>query len=362
MNLSLYSLVQSLISKGAKVAQEAPMDASAPNPTSIRLKPATKHFLDCQAEALNTSTQSLIAMILDGVAEASTNKTASALRSMRERFFYLFEAHGVNMPQIVSILSHRGFTLSALNDQNRLLDLLTHENIVYISSLFSIDPQWLSGRSDSRVTHGSVQKWYKEVYNTARKLLEYSALGLSPCVIFIRQSRAKFREAHAKNDNTATEPIGFAVRLKKTTNDGVEYFVYQMFEFERWNYSRCRSEYKLLIAFCTEAFNFVSYDSCEIERESLERLVRGEVVPASILHNSMSERWRPEDYANIRYSVQQEQEDWPAVRAEYDREGYSKLISNFSRQRTEIRQRLLQGEVPRWHWDHPCDVAVEGGV
>lgn len=72
MTVSLIDLLQNLVLKGNETAKALPLKNNIP-PTSIRLKSATKNFIDAQAMALNTSSHSLISMILDGVTEMGMN-------------------------------------------------------------------------------------------------------------------------------------------------------------------------------------------------------------------------------------------------------------------------------------------------
>lgn len=73
---SLAALVQHQIARGARIAREIEPQHPWPKPcrgapTSIRLEPGTLHFLQSQAVALNMSLQSVICVILDGVAQAT---------------------------------------------------------------------------------------------------------------------------------------------------------------------------------------------------------------------------------------------------------------------------------------------------
>jgi hypothetical protein len=130
-------------------------------------------------------------MILDGVAESTVSETSAALRTIRERFFYLFDAHGIDMPGIVSILKDRGFRLSTLSSSDALLDLLTTDTIRYISQLFHIVPNWLSGSGEQITRFSSDLAWYKNQSHACRRIIEYNAEGLRPTVIFIRRVGAR---------------------------------------------------------------------------------------------------------------------------------------------------------------------------
>ena len=189
MKISLESLLQGLVNKGSAAVRSSTPKLNEPSaPTSIRLKPATKHFLDCQANALNTSVQSLISIILDGVAEMTVDNTSGTLRTIRERFFYLFQTHHLDLPSIVSVMKAHNYTLSSLDNPARLLDLLDNKSIQYLAKIFFVRPEWISGASDSVFKTGVDVRWYKNVYFAGEKLLQYAKQGLKPHVL-LRQLR-----------------------------------------------------------------------------------------------------------------------------------------------------------------------------
>ena len=65
MDISLETILQALVARGTRTARTTPPKSEERQPTSIRLNPKTRHFLEAQADALNTSLQSIIGMILD---------------------------------------------------------------------------------------------------------------------------------------------------------------------------------------------------------------------------------------------------------------------------------------------------------
>lgn len=332
MKITLESLLKHLVNGGTRAARASMPESSAPSaPTSIRLKPVTKHFLDCQATALNTSVQSLISMILDGVAEMTLdNQTALMLQKINERFFTLFQAHEIDLPGIVSVMKEHGFTLSALGRPDRVLDLLDQESIQYLAKTFFVRPEWISGARDLVIGGGVDVRWYKNVYGAGVKLLSYAKQGLKPHVMFIRRERADFAAAREDNDSGTSErePIGIVVRLFRKTDDGVNFTVYEVWEFERWNYSPCREQIKLLIAFCGRAHGLITYDGYELPAEDIKSLVSGSVIPSIVLKISLPVTWYPDDYASIKDEVTKEMDEWPSIQKEYERGSrYEDLIN-----------------------------------
>ncbi|MGK5065182.1 hypothetical protein [Janthinobacterium sp. LB3P112] len=329
MKISLESLLQRLVLKGSEAARSTSPDPGTSAPTSIRLKPATRHFLDCQSLALNTSVQSVISMILDGVAEMTVDNTSGALRTIRERFFYLFQSHELDLPGIVSVMKQQGFTLSTLDNPARILDLLDQKAIRHLAETFFVRPEWISGARNSVIELGVDVRWYKNVYAAAKKLLKYAELGYRPHVMFLRREYANFANARADNDSGKAdpEPIGVAVRLYRSTDDGVSFTTYEVWSFERWNYWRCREQIKLLIAFCDQAHRLISYAGYELPNEDIEALQVCKAMPAVIMKKIHQVSWYPDDYACLRDKVTKETEDWPLIQKQYEDGKYDRMLN-----------------------------------
>lgn len=331
MNFSLENLIRGLVSRGASNYLARPAEGTIA-PTSIRLKPTTRAFLECQAESLNTSLQSVITMILDGVEEATTDKIGRGLSSIRERFFYLFSAHGISLPQTAEILKEFGYTLSTLESPSRLLDLLNPKAISFLARTFFVEPTWISGSSD-RVVNVSNFSWYKNTHASIRRLLEYQANGLRPHVIFIRRSNADFKAAREDDDHGLAdkEPVGVSVRLTYNTADGGHYYIYDTWAFERWNYHKTRSDIKLLVAACTEIRSMypssrVSFSGHSLPEAEIESIVMGKSLPCVVLNQIGQATWYPDDYADIRGGVTEEAEDWELTKKAYESGKYSDFI------------------------------------
>lgn len=330
MLASFESLLGRLVRNGTDSAKRTPVVDGDKTPTSIRLKPQTKHFIDHQAEALGTSTQAVINMILDGVAQASTDSTAGTLRTIRERFFFLFQAHKLDLPGIVSVMKPYGFRLSDLDNASRLLDLIDQASIQHVAQTFFVEPDWVSGVSSWPVRTERIEtRWYKNVHSVAKRLISYHEQGLQPHVMFIRRERADFAAARLDNDKTDAhhEPVGVVVRLQRTTSDGLAFEVYETWEFERWSYWRCREQLKLLIAFCDQARGLVTYAGYEVPEDKLDGLKSGRTLAAIALDRVGHVGWFPDDYASMRDKVTEEPTDWPTIRDEYVKGKYEDIIT-----------------------------------
>jgi hypothetical protein len=304
---------------------------------SIRLRPATKQFLECQAEALNTSIQSLITMILDGVSETTLDSTKGDLRTIKERFFYLFQSHGLDLPSIVSVMKQHKITLSVLGDSTRLFDLIDQQLIQFLASTFHVNPKWISGADNSIIASSDVVNWYKNVHGVGCRLLRNALNGLQPYVMFIRRSGANFKAAREDDDHgkAEREPIGIVVRLHHTTADGVKFETFEAYEFERWNYSRCREQLKLLVIFCEQASDFIRFNGYQMPEEEIKLLASHQAMPAVLMKRLGGVTWYPNDYASLKDKVTMEIDDWKWVKEQYRREGFDKLIDH-AREEVEV--------------------------
>lgn len=316
--------MQRLTARGTQVAQSTPIPDDR-SPTTIRLKPATKHFLQCQATALNTSVQGLVDAILDGVAEATLDTPAAKIRSIRERFFLLIQAHHLDLPATVELLADEGFTLSALGNDDRLLDLMTPQAIKRLSEIFFVNPNWLSGKHGNAIEVGYNVRWYKSVHSMAQRLIELRRQGLRPELMFIRRRGADFARAYDDNDKGKwqAEPVGIVMRVVKSTASGTDFTCYEVWEFERWNYEPCRRDLKLLIAFCEQLrLHVVGH---ELREEAIDHLLSGRQLPAEILFGLGCVTWHPDDYVGFAYEVRHEAEEWPSVAKQYLKSGLPEL-------------------------------------
>lgn len=160
-------------------------------------------------------------------------------------------------------------------------------------------------------------RWYKNVPTFARQLVEHAKAGLRPEVMIIRRHRADFEKAFEDNDAGKAPPehVGVVLRLIRSTASGTTFTTYQLWEFERWNYWRCREQMKMLIAYCEQLR--VSVVGHELDQVALDQLVACKKLPITLLDRLGAVTWHPEDYASFRFEVRQERKEWTHVASEY---------------------------------------------
>lgn len=332
--LSLQALLSKLVSVGVEKTKNAPSEETENKPTSIRLEPDVRRFIKSQAEALGASEQSVIAMILRGVVEMSTDQTTGDLRTIRERFLYLFHIHKIDLPSTAFLLKEYGFSLSALGNNDQLLDLITPEVINNIADLFHVRPQWISGATDAPIELGTEVRWYKNVFRMASKLIEYKKKGLKPHVMFIQQKGAEFDKAFLDNDSGKAdeEPIGVIIRLTHEYPNEISFKTYEAWDFERWNYWRCREQIKLLICFCDQASqkHLLSYGGYSLSSNAIRTLTSQMGLPIIVAKEIHQVTWHPEDYASIRFKIEHEKNEWETIATEYRKNKLDSLLEEGS--------------------------------
>ncbi len=322
MNVNFEALLQKLVGRGRQIALHQTPTQERP-PLTIRLQPQTRAFVEGQAEAMSTSVQSVISMILDGVALTTVDAPSGGLRAIRERFFMLFGEHGFDLPGISTLLAPQGFTLSALGNNDRLLDLLTHPTLDHLAATFFVRSDWLTAASD-RVATAEVN-WYGSLLGAARQLLEHRRDGLSPELLFVRREGADLdRAADDRADTPALrEDVMPVLRLRREAPGREPFRVYQLWENERWNYFKCRHKLKLLIAFCEHIR--VPVHGHQLSADRFDALRSGQQLPVSLLTRLGAASWCPDDYAGFEVRPSREPEEWEAIKGSYQSGGLAEL-------------------------------------
>lgn len=320
---SITQILQALRLRGDTLARATPASTTPVTPLGIRLRPSTREYLAAQAEAFGIPLATMISTLLDGIVEASRDAPASAVRTIRERLIFLLETHGMSYPVAAALLQQYGFTLSTFENPSRLVDLMTPQAIEFIAYSFRVSRQWISAASDNAMSDDTVLYWYKNPESGPRRLLEYRALGRDPRVLFVRRQGAKFDECYRDGyELDPEEPIGVVVELTHKMDSGEKFTYYEPWEFERWNYRKCRDFIKLLIAFVDQAAARGLLNppfGVELPSVAIDNLLNGRAIFASIWQGRSVRysAWDPTDFASLRSDVRQEKAEWISVYDEY---------------------------------------------
>ncbi|MBO9829466.1 hypothetical protein J7373_14535 [Xanthomonas sp. A2111] len=306
-----------------KAASAKPNPDLAGAPTTIRLSPEARAFFAAQAEAFGQiSTSSFIAMTLEGVMRATQSNDPERpqeqlrrrIELSRDRLLYVFQAHGIEPHEIASLLKDFGVTTATLHEESALLSKLTDQMIAHVAEHFHIERSWLSGSQDYRASTAS-QEWYKNTHGAIRTLIQLSKDGLRPEVIVIRRYQADFARSYQEGDSAPHEDVGVLIQTEQKTPNGRPYKVYELWDFERWNYPKCRHYLKALIMWLSRQAKYPShFDRIKlcgrsIDNDLLQKLICGRLLPVEALqlsHKSGS-HWDPQDYVDPESSLETEE-------------------------------------------------------
>ncbi|WP_226905700.1 MULTISPECIES: conjugal transfer protein TraE [Serratia] len=297
---SLSKLVQALIAFGNKTAQaqSKEMDDGRKEITSIRLKPQTRAYLQVQSENLGISVSQLINIMVDGVVSVETTPQKNVIDTMYDRLMMLFESHNLTPLEISRLLKHRGVTLSKLKSRDALLDLITPEMLAEISEWFGVRLTWLNGRGDEIYENNSLT-WYKNTEQMAVSLIQRRIEHGKLDIYVIKRAGVSFAAAEEHDDHKHNLRMGFLLKYRHKVGD-VEFEKYELCEFQRWNYNRCREQLKLVFKFINELAQRttgVYMHGVTVDDNHMEKISLGRVFPSQVKNEfSKQGEWYPEEH------------------------------------------------------------------
>jgi len=292
-NLSFTGLLLRLVGQAPK-----PVDALVPTEqqgkltTSIRLAEGVRHFYEAQAEHLGISLQECLALTLTGVMRSSWEPQASELELQVDRFFSLFEEHGIAATDIPAILKDcSDIEKSDLLERRLLLNKLNKKIFTTLSSLFYIEIGWLRG--ERVLPYQREYRLYKNAFGIARYLTIAKRENRNVRVLFIVQRNTstqilqRLYEAYRRGDDIQEVNVKVIVELEKVVN-GVSLKTYDVFDELRWNYVKCRRDIKLIMMFCNKTG--IRFDGYELPEAAYSSLRNNSILAASVL-NGKRDLW-----------------------------------------------------------------------
>ncbi|WP_228608806.1 hypothetical protein SE336_07965 [Xanthomonas arboricola] len=174
-----------------------------------------------------------------------------------------------------------------------------------------MERSWLSGNQDYCV-RAAEQKWYKNTHGAIQGLIQRLKDGFRPEVIVLRRRQADFKRAYKDGDSAPHEPIGVLIQTERLTPNGRPYKVYEAWDFERWNYPKCRHYLKALIMWLSRQSDHLSFHGRihlkgrSIDNDLLQKLIQGALLPIEAIQLSQKDGvdWYPEDYVDLKSSVE----------------------------------------------------------
>lgn len=295
-------LLQSLLTIGNEKASERMSlvaEVSTKEITSIRLQPQTKAYLQTQSETLGISVSQFINIILDGVvAQETKSSTDNKVNMIYDRIMSIFESHHINPIDMTKMLSSHGITLSKVRSPELFTDAITIDMINDIAQWFSIDYKWLTGETNDIYKTRNII-WYKNIYGMCLEMIKRLYLHNDLKVYVVKNEGVTFEHAEACDNNEKRLDMGFIFSYSININ-GVNFTKYEVCEFQRWNYSRCREHLQAIFYFLdkmdrTSLSRRIRYYGISFHSKIIDTLRSGEVFPVN-LEKEMIETWYPNEH------------------------------------------------------------------
>lgn len=117
----------------------------------------------------------------------------------------------------------------------------------------------------------------------------------------MRRQNAQFSDAYEKGDAVKEEPIGIVIESEEKTREGRKFSVYELWDFERWNYAKCRLYFKALVLWLEKAMQLrlLRFHGIEWQRDILRGVLSGDLLLVeAIKARPFGSVWYPDDYAD----------------------------------------------------------------
>lgn len=285
-------LLQSLITMGNRAAEERISqleEISAKELTTVRLRPETKAYLQSQSESLGVSLSQVINIILDGVVSMEMKPAAyNKINRIYDRIMSLFELHNINPVDMTKMLSGYGIKLSQIRKPDTFIDNLSMDMIKDIADWFSVDYKWIIGETE-RMYSPKENTWYKDAYGFSLTLLEKSFRLPEFKVSIVKNNNVSFEGAEKFDDQFAELHIGFLLSYEHQVN-GVNFTKYEVGEFQRWNYEKCRGYLRFIFYFLDSVRMKIKCQGVSFNEEIVDGLMAGRLFPSTI-KGMLSETW-----------------------------------------------------------------------
>lgn len=232
-------------------------------------------------------------------AQASRYPLKNRLDVMRERFHRLLDAHRVPLSVVPALLDDFGVTLSALDDDRRLADLLSEDLIAFLADTFHVERAWLRGES----RHATLSRplWYKCPDAFCARVVERRAIDPQIHVRFIRDAKPQPRLRALLGQDKLD--MGIIIEDEHVPIAGATFRTYERGEEHAWDYWKTRFFYKAVILFCDQAQERygLQYSGDLLSPEAFVDLTEGTLLPVEALRDGVRGHWNPWEYASATY-------------------------------------------------------------
>lgn len=294
----LTQLFQTLINAGNNLADERlpQIDNTSPKElTTIRLRPETKTYLQAQSEVMGISLSQMISAILDSVTSMEMKSPVdNKLKMIYDRIISLFELHKINPVDMAKMLSQYGLKSSQIRDPDVFIDKLTTDIIKDIAGWFSVDYKWIIGETERVYLSENNKFWYKNAYGFCVGLIQKYFQYRDFKIFVVKRAGVSFEHAEKYEDQGSRLDIGFILSYENEVN-GVTFTKFEVCEFQRWNYAKCRGYLKFVLYFLNKVENKINSCGVSCSDTVIDGLTSGALLPATI-KGMMNNTWNIEQY------------------------------------------------------------------
>lgn len=342
---NLQQILYRLVGEGIRDASKRD-SPPAPGRFPVVVRPETRVFLESQAKALGGSIAGIAGAILDGVALTTMHRDGGpfSLGSVAERFNLLIHEHRLSFPAAAEALKPMGITLHELSNAERLLEALNAERLAQIAKLFSINYDWLVGKSD-QPGNSQGHAWYKNALGAAETMLAAMSEADEVELCVVCPEGTDFSRHDDSNWDKAPHFIPVLIRRRHLPGDEcLELF--DVWEEGRWSYWRCREQIKFVFFFAIWLMlgkkdggrvpGHLHLKGHCVPNEDYVRLRDETAIPASVLAKSRHVDWHPDDYVMPNSPQAKDKEEWLRMRASDDNRSFFDAIEKLYDKATNV--------------------------
>lgn len=286
--MNIEALILKLLSLNKKRGE--PLKDNQKVPTTIRLDPIIRQFLDDTSQSLGISIQELSTMIFKGVMICSQLQNDRQLDKIPQRFLDVFENHKIPVFDIPKFFPNKELKLTTLMSPESILDFIDYSVLEIMEKYFLVNQDWLKGLDPFRITSSrKIYPYFDDLidfiksYRSRENSFTISKFSLLICHRSENQfSYSLFEKAKSFGDTFESQDICVVLKIDHLL-DGISFTTYQPFETLRWNYIKCRHTIKSLIKLARKWRIKVIVGT--IPKNQFTMLTLGKELPAATINN-----------------------------------------------------------------------------
>ena len=210
-----------------------------------------------------------------------------AIYDLASRWLSIFECHGVTRNQIPRLLPSFCLPLDKLNDESKLLELLSDELCTAICNLFNVERSWLDGDSDRVYAPICLDR---SIDTLLAALIETKLRTDESELLVFRTSKRELAEDWRQFG-------ALIIRSKIYTFEEKSIYRYTpIFSLQNWGNQKQRY-YAVRAIWAAHALGFGLLGG-QMNRQNCKDIVEGTKLPESCMEGRYPLNWHPDDYVD----------------------------------------------------------------